>query len=174
MFLWGTGEYDENDPYKPRSVYSETKVEGEKTLKTSGLNYLILRGHRFVGINYRYKKSKQYPDTIKALKKGAVVHLDSEKLFKPSLIDHICDVIDHYLSNCLHEKHILNIGVDKATTYYDLIVDVAKNMGLDRELIKPDGKETGWPQNSTLKVKKLQELGYPTLDYKTLLSKLTE
>lgn len=163
------GNYSEEDEYKPRSVYGETKVEAEKIIKESGLNYLILRGHRFVGVNHRYNKPKQFPDTLKSLQNGEEVHLDSKKLFKPSLINHISEVIIHYLTRDADKKLVFNIGVDKATTYYDFITDVAKIIGLDISLIKPDGEEVGWPENSTLDVSRLEKNGYPVCRYEEML-----
>ncbi|MEI7962166.1 MAG: sugar nucleotide-binding protein, partial [archaeon] len=111
-----TGDYKEVDQYQPRSVYGETKVESEKLVKESGLSYLILRGHRFVGINLAYNKPKQFPDTLKALANSEVVHLDSKKLFKPTLINHVVAVIETYLTRDLGQQIILNVGTEKAVT----------------------------------------------------------
>lgn len=169
-----TGDYKETDEYKPRSVYAETKVESEKLVKSSNVPYLILRAHRFVGINRSYKKPKQFPDTLKALEKGRQLHLDSKKLFKPCFINHISEVFDHYLQNDSDKRHILNIGVNKETTYCQFIKDIAKTFDLDESVIHTDGEETGWPKNSTLNIEKLYKLGYPTLEYEELLNRLRD
>lgn len=167
-----TGNYKESDKYQPRSTYAETKVESEKILKKTKLPFLILRAHRFVGINPHYHKPKQFPDTIKALKSGKKVHLDSKKLFKPCLINHISQAISYYLKNENNKRRIINIGVNKSTTYFDFISDVSKTLGFNQDLISPDGEETGWPQNSTLNLDRLHKLGYPTLEYNDLISTL--
>lgn len=164
-----TGEYVETDPYKPRSPYGESKVTSEKILIASGLPYLITRAHRYVGINKRFDKPKQFPDTIKALSQNQKVHLDSHRLFKPCLINNIADVIVHYIEHDMNKKVLINLGVDKATTYYDFLMDVAKTLGFNQGLIKPDGEEATWPENSTLSIEKMKALGYPILSYQNLL-----
>jgi dTDP-4-dehydrorhamnose reductase len=167
-----TGEYKETDPYKPRSAYGETKVESEKIVMTSGLNYLITRCHRYVGINKNFHKPKQFPDTIKALTRNQTVHLDAHRLFKPCLINHLAEVFAYYIEHDSDKKILLNIGVDKAMTYYDFIIDVTKTLDLKQELIKSDYEEITWPENSTLSLHKIKELGYPTLSYQKLLETL--
>ncbi len=169
-----TGNYVETDPYKPRSTYSETKVESEIMIKASGLNYLIIRAHRFVGINKTYDKPKQFPDTLKALLQNKQVNLDSHRLFKPCLINHVSQVFVHYIGYDCDKQIIINIGVDKATTYYDFIKDVAAALDLNQELIKSDGEETAWPENSTLSIEKMRILGYPVLSYLQLLEILKQ
>lgn len=169
-----TGNYVETDPYKPRNTYAQTKVESEIMIKASGLNYLIIRPHRFVGVNKTYDKPKQFPDTLKALFQNQQVHLDSHRLFKPCLINHISQVFVHYIKHDCNKQVIINIGVDKATTYYDFIKDVMVALDLNQELIKPDGEETTWPENSTVSIEKMRGLGYPVLSYLQLLEILKQ
>lgn len=167
-----TGEYVETDSYKARSPYGQSKVESEKLLIASGLPYLITRSHRYVGIDKNYSRSKQFPDTLKSLTNNEEAHLDSHRLFKPCLINNICDVFVHYIDHDLGKQILINLGVDKATTYYDFLVDVAKKLGLNQELIKSDGEETTWSENSTLSIEKMRQLGYPVLTYDHLLQAL--
>lgn len=169
-----TGNYLEIDPYKPRSRYAKTKVESEIMIKESGLNYLIVRLHRFVGINKTYDRPKQFPDTLKVLLQNQQVHLDSHRLFKPCLINHISKIFVHYIKYDCDKQIIINAGVDKATTYYDFIKDVAVMLDLNQELIKSDGEESEWPENSTLSIEKMRNLGYPVLSYLQLLEILKQ
>ena len=163
------GNYLETDPYKPRSVYGDTKVESEKIIIESGLNYLITRAHRYVGINNNYHKPKQFPDTLNKLIAGESVVLDDQKLFRPCLINNIADVYVHYIENDLDKNLVLNLGVDKSTTYYDFMVDVSRSLDLDSKLIEPGGNELTWPDNSTLSIDKLKSSNYPSVSYSELL-----
>lgn len=164
-----TGEYVETDPYQPRSAYGETKVESEKIIINSGLKFLITRCHRYVGINKKYSKPKQFPDTIKALMNNQTVTLDDHKLFKPCLINHIAEVYSHFIENDSDKEIIFNLGVDKVLTYYQFIKNVASTLGFNLELVKPGGNEATWPENSTLSILKMKSLGYPMLTYERLL-----
>lgn len=168
------GGYVETDSYQPRSPYGDSKVESEKLLIGSGLPYLITRGHRYVGVSHNFHSPKQFPDTLKALKNGEEVHLDSKKIFTPMLINNGCDIIDHYIEHDNDKQVLVNIGVGKATTYYGFVMDVAKGIGLQTNLIHPDGNEAGWPANSSLDISKLEELGYPTFDYGDTIQAIKE
>jgi dTDP-4-dehydrorhamnose reductase len=163
------GNYSESDSYKPRSIYGETKVESEKIIIESGLNFLITRAHRYVGINNNYHKPKQFPDTLKKLIAGEKVILDDHKLFRPCLINNIAYIYAHYIENDLNKKIIFNLGVDKTTTYFDFIVDVARSLDLDSKLIEAGGNELTWPENSSLSINKLKSSKYPSVSYSDLL-----
>lgn len=163
------GNYLETDLYKPRSVYGETKVESEQIIIASGLNYLITRAHRYVGINNNYHKPKQFPDTLNKLIAGESVVLDDQKLFRPCLINNIADVFVHHIENNLDKKLIFNLGVDKSITYFDFMVDVAKTLDIDHKLVKSGGNEASWPENSTLSIEKLKKSDYPAISYVALL-----
>lgn len=165
-----TGGYIETDDLKPRSLYGEAKVESEKIIKESGLPYLITRGHRYVGISKDFNKPKQFPDTLKALQKGEAVHLDSHKIFTPFLINNACDIFAHYVANDTDKQLLLNVGVDKPTTFYNFVADVAKALEIDTALVQPDGEEAGWPENSSLSFQWLHKLGYPVSSYEEMLA----
>jgi dTDP-4-dehydrorhamnose reductase len=164
------GEYTETDDYKPRSPYGASKVASEKLLIASGLPYLITRGHRYVGINKNYTRPKQFPDALRQLYDGQEIHCDSKKLFKPLLINNLCDIFVHYIRNDAGKQVLTNVGVDHTGTFYELMSDVAKTLGINPDLVKPDGEEAGWPANSTLSFTRLHELGYPTVSYEEMLA----
>jgi dTDP-4-dehydrorhamnose reductase len=167
---WDEGDYSETDNLEPRNPYGMSKVIAEKILVDSGLPYLITRGHRYVGIpSKRFDKAKQFPDTIKNIVNGNVVHLDSKKIFCPVLINNICDIINHYIESDLGKKVLINMGINKKTTYFDFVSDVVHVIGLDKDLLKSDGDEAGWPNNSSLNMNKMIELGYPSVNYEDLI-----
>ncbi len=163
------GGYSENDDYRPRSPYGASKVASEKLLMAAGLPYRITRGHRHVGISKHFNRSKQFPDTLSDLIAGKIIHADSQKLFTPVLINNACDIFAHYIAKDSSQQRLINIGTDRTVTFYKLMIDVAKALGIESSLIRPDGEESGWPQNSTLSVKKLSELGYPTITYQQII-----
>ncbi len=163
------GGYVERDPYKPRSPYGASKVASEKLLMASGLPYLVTRGHRHVGISRNFNRAKQFPDSLRELTDGQTVHLDSHKIFTPVLINNVCDIFTHYMAHDPEKQVVINIGVDKPTTYYDFFADVAKTLGISAELLKPDGEEAGWLPNSSLSMEKLKALGYPVVSYQQML-----
>lgn len=163
------GGYVETDDYQPRNPYGASKVASEKIVIESGLPYLITRGHRYVGINRHFDKPKQFPETLNALISGEKVHLDSQKIFTPMFLNYGCDILNHYILRDHDKQVILNVGIDKPITYFDFVVDVARTLGLNDQLVKSDGEEAGWPANSSLSMLKLHDVGYPIMDYRTML-----
>lgn len=168
------GNYKETDAPKPRSLYGQSKVLSETIIKESGLPYLITRGHRFVGVNFAYNRPKQFPDALRSILRGETIHCDSKKLFTPMFIDNMCDVLVHYIEHDADKQLVLNIGIDRPVTYFELLRDVSLAMNLGTDLVQSDGEEAGWMQNGTLCVKTQRTAGYPTVTYDDMIKIIAE
>jgi len=169
------GMYEEDDEYHPRSSYGESKVISEEYIKASGLPYLITRGHRYVGFpSKRFNRPKQFPDALKDLMSGKEVHLDSKRKVTLILIDDICDAIYHHICHNLDKQILINVGMEKVTTYYDFWIDIAKTAGIDLSLLHDDGDEPGWLLNNTLSTARLRRLGYPQRSYEEIVRLIAE
>ncbi len=105
---------------------------------------------------------------------GKVVHAESKKKVNLILVDDICDIIDHYIQNDTDKQIILNMGMPKVTTYYELLVDAAEATGLDPSLIDEDGEEPGWLDNNTLSTEKQRSLGYPQRSYEEVIQVIAD
>jgi dTDP-4-dehydrorhamnose reductase len=164
------GMYEETDEYHPRSDYGKSKVISEEYLKTSGLPYLITRGHRYIGYPSKgFDRPKQFPDALKDLLAGKDVHLDSKRQVTMILVDNICDIIDHYIEHDSDKQILINMGMKEVTTYYNLWLDIARAANIDTKLIHDDGDEPGWLMNNTLSTQKLRDLGYPQRSYEEVV-----
>ncbi len=78
--------------------------------------------------------------------------------------------IAHYLTYDVGERIILNMGVERPTTFHHFMIDVARALGLDTSLIHDDGSEAEWPFNNSLSMKKLLAMEYPNVSYEEMLS----
>lgn len=163
-------EYDEDDPPKPRSAYGNSKVLSEEIIRKSGIRHLITRGHRHIGISKNFDRPKQFPDALKEISDGNILHAESTKHFKPVLINNACEIFDHYIKNDSDKQVTINIGIDKAITFYELMCDVAEVLSIDRSLVKPDGEEKDWPMNSLVSLSRARRLGYPQVTYDEALA----
>lgn len=165
------GMYEEADEYHPRSDYGRSKVVAEEYLRASGLSYLITRGHRYIGYpSQGFDRPKQFPDALREVMANRDIHVDSKRKVNLVLIDDICDVINHYLEHDLKKQIILNIGMEKVTTYYELWLDIVHATGIKTKLIHNDGDEPGWLMNNTLSTQKLRTLFYPQRSYEEIIS----
>ena len=101
---------------------------------------------------------------------GKDIHADSKRKVTLILIDDICDIIDYYIEHDTDKQIILNMGMEKVTTYYEIWLDVARAAEIDTGLIHDDGDEPGWLMNNTLSTKKLRDMGYPQRSYEEVIS----
>lgn len=169
------GMYEETDEYHPRSDYGKSKVIAEEYLKASGLPYLITRGHRYIGYpGLGFDRPKQFPDSLKELMAGKEIHVDSKRKVTLILTNDICDIIDHYIEHDTGKQLVLNMGMEKVTTYYELWLDIARAAGIAAKLIHPDGDEPGWLMNNTLSTQKLRDLGYPQRSYEEVIDTIVK
>jgi dTDP-4-dehydrorhamnose reductase len=169
------GMYKENDDYNPRSDYGQSKVVSEKYLKEADIPYLITRGNRYIGYpSSGFDRPKQFPDALKDLVAGKVVHAEAKKKANLILVDDICDIIDHYIENDSDKQIVLNMGMPETITYSQLLKDIAKEASLDEDLIHNDGEEAGWLENNTLDTTRLKDLGYPQRNYDEIVKLIAE
>ena len=167
------GMYEETDGYSQRSDYGRAKGINERYLRESNLPYLITRGHRYIGYpsaSFSRDRSKKFSITMAELIAGKEVHLDNKRNITLPLIDDICDVIDYYIEHDLDKQIIINVGMEKVTTYYSLWRDIALAAGIDTTLVHHDGDEPNWLPNNTLSTKKLRDLGYPQRSYEEVIA----
>ncbi len=166
------GMYEETDEYHQRSDYGRAKVVNEKYIKASGLPYLITRAHRYIGYpsdSFDRTRSKKFTITMMDLIAGKEVHLDAKRNISLPLIDDICDVIDHYIEHDQDKQIVLNVGMEKITTYYNLWCDIGRAAGINTSLIKDDGDEPKWLPDNTLSTEKLRRLNYPRRSYEEIV-----
>lgn len=169
------GMYEEDDAYNPRSDYGQSKVIAEKYLKEAGIPYLITRGHRYIGYpSVGFDRPKQFPDAIRDLMAGKVVHAEAKKKVNLILVDDICDIIDHYIENDSDKQILLNMGMPETITYSKLLKDIARRTNIDPDLVLDDGEEAGWLDNNTLNTSKLRTLGYPQRSYDEIVEIISE
>lgn len=172
------GMYEETDEYHPRSDYGKSKVIGEEYLKASGLPYLTTRGHRYIGYpsaSFDRDRSKKFTDTLRDIMAGKEIHLDNKRKVTLTLVDDICDVINHYIEHDLDKQIVLNVAIDKVTTYYNIWLDIARAAGIDTALVHDDGDEPlYWLMNNALSTQKLRDLGYPQRSYDAVITTITK
>lgn len=168
-------EITENREPNPKTEYAKSKYQSEQLIYQLKTPYLILRGHRFIGFVDDYKRAKQFPDTMKSLILGERVELDSQKIFRPSFLNHICEMIDFYMTNDYKKQLILNSVIEKDITYFQLIKDISNKIGLNSlNNILPSGEETVWPIKSTLSMNLCKKLNYPLYSYEEFLNTLAQ
>lgn len=128
------GPYSEEDSPNPEGYYGLTKLESEKEIIKSQINFLIVR------TNVLYGKSLGETHNfvlwlIQKLKNGEEVRIVTDQYSNPTLADNLAEAIKDAVEKNI--SGILNIaGGDKVISRYEFALKIAEKFGLDQSLIK--------------------------------------
>ncbi len=75
------------------SEYGKSKLQGEKIVQNSFLEYCIVRPSLIIGISPNRDPAITFNNIVESIKSDVPVILDSEWKFQPSWIDHVTEVI---------------------------------------------------------------------------------
>ena len=133
---------------KPISVYGKNKLETEKIIIQSGLNYLIFRVSSIYGCEQNYKKSGVIAKFINWMKNSeSPVVFNSFDLFSDFIyIDDIINAINISIQKDI-KNEMFNLGSGKATTLKEVLdilykyFSAAPKPKLETNLLYPNNKE---------------------------------
>ena len=125
--------FEDSNPH-PINYYGHTKLEGERIVREELNNFAIIRPTILYGFNDEHDKPTFLSDTIKKLINSKPLSVDAHIKKYPLLIDDlaafISKIIDEDLKGIFHIK-----GKDKVTRY-EWALEIAKNAGFNKNLVK--------------------------------------
>jgi len=133
VFDGKNGPYSEEDEPNPINYYGRTKLECEKLIESSGLEYIIVR----TTVLYGWKENRLNFVTwvINELKNGRKIKVVKNQFGTPTLADNLAEAI---LKLILHKKEgIYNIAGSSLINRYDFALKIAEIFNLDQKLIIP-------------------------------------
>jgi dTDP-4-dehydrorhamnose reductase len=128
------GPYSEEDIPNPEGYYGLTKLESEKIIMNSQIDFLIVR------TNVLYGKSLGETHNfvlwlIQKLKAGEEIRIVTDQYSNPTLADNLADAIKEVVEKNI--SGILNIaGGDKVISRYEFALKIAEKFNLNQDLIK--------------------------------------
>ena len=133
-----TDGYKEEDQVNPENWYGETKSEGEKLVRGSGLPFLIIR------IAYPYRANfdlkRDFFRTIKErLETNQPVFALTDHIFTPTLIDDIASALEFLVNNEI--TGIVHVVGSEFLTPYEASVQIADVFNLNKSLIQKTTRE---------------------------------
>jgi dTDP-4-dehydrorhamnose reductase len=158
IFDGENGPYSEDDPPHPVSFYGETKLESEKVIKGSNIDYIIVRTNVLYGFGIKVKKNFLLW-LLEKLSMGENLKIVDDQFNNPTLADNlsecILEIIERNLSGIFH------IGGAEYLSRYDFALKVAEVFGFkDAEItpIKTDSlkQKAKRPSKGGLKILKAQ------------------
>jgi len=113
------GPYSEDDPPEPVSFYGETKLESEKIIKESGIDFLIIRTNVLYGLGSHSEKIKIVTDQFN----------------NPTLADNLSFCILEMVKKNI--SGIYHIGGSEYLSRHDFAIKVANKFNFDKNNILP-------------------------------------
>lgn len=128
--------YDEKSNPNPIDVYGKTKVEGEKLVKKSNLDFVIVRLITMYGWPNSIGRGNPVTWVIDNLKRGERINVVNDVYNNHLWADQAAEVIWKIIKGNIKDD-IYNIAGADCISRYDLACKVAKVFGLDSSLITP-------------------------------------
>ena len=127
--------YSEEDPVSPVNYYGELKAEEENAVKSSGLQYAIVRPILMYGWNLEVERKNPVTWLIDLLKAGTVTNVVDDVLCNPLFVKDCSDAIWKIIAS--NEGGVFHVGGEDVVSRYELACFTAKTFGFDTNLIKP-------------------------------------
>jgi len=178
VFSGEQGMYEETDKPNPINHYGLTKLEAEKTVTASNIDWCIARPSVIYGSTPAAGKMNFILWILNKLRKKEPIKIITEQWVSPtlntSLAEMILEIIEMKLTGIYHLAGATPIS------RYELATLVAETFQLDKALVfSANSKEMNWlakrPINSSLNVEKASNtLSNKPLEIKEALNKLKE
>jgi len=130
IFDGKNGPYMERDKANPISYYGKSKLEGEKILLTSSIDYTIIRTILVYG---NHTKPNIVSFVKKSLESGTSVKLVDDQHRMPTLVGDLAQACDLVVNKTA--KGIFHISGNEMMNYYDIGLKIADYFSLDESLI---------------------------------------
>lgn len=138
VFNGEEGPYSEDDSPDPVNFYGETKLESERIIKDSGIDFLIIRTNVLYGFGNRVKPNF-FLSLMDKLSKNERIKIVTDQFNNPTLVDN--------LSWCILEmaekdvSGVYHVGGSEYLSRYNFAVKVANSFDFDRNNIVPSKTE---------------------------------
>jgi dTDP-4-dehydrorhamnose reductase len=127
--------YAEEAPVNPINYYGQLKVEGEEWVKSSGLDYAIVRPILMYGWHLPIERGNWVTTWIRTLGQGQRVKVVNDTRTKPLFARNCAEAIWAVVAQ--NRTGVYHVAGADHITLYDLALKVAEIFGLDASLIDP-------------------------------------
>lgn len=128
------GPYSEDDKPNPISYYGRTKLAGENSIRTSGVNFTIVRTNVLYG-PAKYGRPDFVKWVVNSLRANQTIRIVTDQIGNPTYIDDLVNAIGNIIE--LKKEGVYNVGGKEFLSRYDFTLRIAKFFNLDEKLIKP-------------------------------------
>jgi dTDP-4-dehydrorhamnose reductase len=169
-FIFGEdGPHSEDDKPNPLNFYGKSKLFAEEAVKSSGLNYGIVRPVFIYGPSYGNMRPTFLHWVKNNLEQGKGIKVVSDQQRTPTYVYDICQGILSMIEKRVNG--VVHLAGKDIVSPYQMAIAVAKELNLNPDLIGPVTSET-FPEpvirakKSGLKIEKAKEqLGYDPVSF---------
>jgi dTDP-4-dehydrorhamnose reductase len=131
VFDGARGNYSEEDPPSPLSVYGRTKLQGESEIPQDGC---IIRTSIY-GLGSSPQRPGMVEKVITRLRNGEAVQGFTDQSFTPISTGNLALFIEEILVRRL--SGVFHLGIPETYTKYEFFRSAARAFGLDPDLVRP-------------------------------------
>ena len=144
----------------PDSVYSKTKLNGEKIVKETKAGYIILRPSLIEGFSPNTSNDRPFNRILKNITEKTPAVYDTSWKFQPTWLKHVVEVIEIVIEREIINE-IISLSVPELKTRFDIAKDILSEFGIK---VTPEDKGDSQPifedDLSQLKKLKLPQYSY--------------
>lgn len=118
------------------SEYGKSKLEGERLVQDSFLDFCIVRPSLIIGMSPNRDPAISFNNILAGALNGDQVVLDSEWKFQPSWIDHVCEVIIAFVLGKILDQGPIYPIMPEVKSRFEIASDILKNFGVEPVAIK--------------------------------------
>lgn len=130
----------ESAKLNPLSLYAKTKLEGERAIKNTFFNYVIVRHALTFGYGLHHS-TNHFMQTICRLKEGEKVSLYTDQFRSPVSLNDSARMIRELLEKDIRGE-IINLGGNRKLSRYELVEIAVERLGLNKDMLKKSKMES--------------------------------
>ncbi|UCD07883.1 MAG: dTDP-4-dehydrorhamnose reductase [Candidatus Aenigmatarchaeota archaeon] len=168
------GKYKETDTPNPINWYGKTKLEGEKLIQKSRIDFIITRTSVLYGWNLQ-KRLNFVTWAIEKLKNNEKIKIVTNQWNSPTLANNLA----YSLINILNKKEhgMFHMAGSERINRFDFAKKIAKIFNLNENLIEPIKSEklkqiAKRPTDSSLNIEKAKKIGIKFLNIEKGLNEM--
>lgn len=134
------GFYKETDLPNPLSIYGNSKLRAENIIKSSGVNFSILRTILVYGKVNHSKRSNIVLWVKEMLEKNKEISIVNDQFRMPTYVEDLATACKLVLDK--EAKGVYHISSNKLLSIFEIANQIAAVFGLNKKLIKPVSTKT--------------------------------
>ena len=152
----------------PSSLYGETKLDSEKHVKQSGLDFVIFRPCLIIGQSPNTTNDRPHNRLLKNITEKTPPVYDSSWKFQPTWLGHLSECIDLVIERGI-KNEVIPLAVPELKSRYDIAKDILSNFNIIA--IPEDKKKNPIPVLGE-ELSKLIDLNLPQYSYEEIIIKV--